>query len=234
MTFNDLLKLDLPDAFPAAQYSEFMTAARAVLLPNVTNAWKEFAGASNLIGWRFRSCYEDMGTYVASWKAKGDNASFEELYLRERALFNMFVSGVSCIESTCYASYALSSHPAVLGLPFEEVEQRFCSPSQLCNALTPHKSGQVLVSVLSVILDSDEWRLWVDFRNRMAHRSNLPRIIYCAIGSPAPPAEALQFAATSSTQAFEADVDDLKAHFSWLSNSLGELLTGAHSLINNT
>lgn len=68
MAFNDLLKLDLPDDFPAHNYSEFMAAARAVLLPNKVEAWKEFAGASNLIGWRFRASSEDMKTYIASWQ----------------------------------------------------------------------------------------------------------------------------------------------------------------------
>jgi hypothetical protein len=230
MAFNDLLKLDLPDAFPAHEYSDFMAAARAVLLPNKTEAWKEFAGASNLIGWRFRSSFEDMRTYIASWQKYGANVSFEEIYLRERALFGMFSSGVSCVESVCYASYALASHPSVLGLVFGEPEQRRCNPSQLRNALGSHSRAKALVSDLTALTNSNEWNLWVDLRNRMTHRSNLPRIIYAAVGSTPPPAKALQFAATSSTPAFEADESHLEALFLWLSKSLGQLLTGGRHL----
>lgn len=232
MAFNDLLKLDLPDAFPANDYSDFMAAARSVLLPNKTEAWKEFAGASNLIGWRFRSSFEDMRAYIASWQKYGADVSFEEIYLRERALFGMFSSGVSCVESVCYASYALASHPSVLGLVFGESEQRRCKPSRLQNALGSHPRGQALVSALTALNNSNEWRLWDDLRNRMIHRSNLPQIIYGAVGSTPLPEKALQFAATSSTPAFEADESHLEALFLWLSKSLSQLLAGGRHLAN--
>ena len=58
MTYNDLLKLYLPDTSPADDYAPFMAAARAVLLPGKGPPWQEFDGASNLIGWRFRSTRE--------------------------------------------------------------------------------------------------------------------------------------------------------------------------------
>lgn len=232
MALNDLLNLDLPDAFPTHDYSEFMAAAHAVLLPNRTEAWKEFAGASNLIGWRFRSSFEDMRTYIVSWQKFGANVSFEEIYLRERALFGMFSSGVSCVECVCYASYALASHPSILDLGFGEIEQRRCSPSRLEIALGSHSRAQALVSALSAVNNSKEWDLWVDLRNRMTHRSNLPRIISPAFGSTPPPAKAPQFAATSSTPAFEADESHLEALFLWLSESLSQLLTGGRHLAN--
>lgn len=230
MAFNDELKLNLPDSFPAQEFVDFMSAARAVLLPNKTDAWREFGGASNLIGWRFRSSYENMMSYVESWRTYGADVEFEELYFRERALFGMFISGVSCIESTCYAAYALASDPSLLGILFGDAEQRRCSPAQLKRAIVPHPPARALAAALTSVIDAQEWRMWVDLRNRMTHRSNLPRIIYGASGAPAPPAKALQFAATSSTPAFEADESHLKALFSWLSQSLTQLLAGGRRL----
>jgi hypothetical protein len=44
-----------------------MAAARSVLLkPLKGSEWKEFAGASNLIGWRFRAASEDWEAYKRS------------------------------------------------------------------------------------------------------------------------------------------------------------------------
>ncbi len=134
MVFSTEHQLELPDSFPADAMVAFMAAARSIVLsPKKSEAWKELGGASNLIGWRFRSCYEDMNKYIDSWKVHGANVSFEEMYLRERALFGMFTAGVSCIESTCYALNALASHPKLLGLPFGEREQRKCNPMELKN-----------------------------------------------------------------------------------------------------
>ena len=202
-----------------------MAAARSITLsPTKSDAWQELSGASNLIGWRFRACHEDMNRYVESWRKVGQNVSSEEMYSRERALFGMFTAGVSCIESTCYALHALASHPKLLGLPFGEREQRNCNPTRLKECLAKYPNAQALAAALNLLTSSTEWDLWVDLRNRMTHRSNLPRIIPGAIGFEPPPAKALHFAATSSTPGFEADVSHLERMFAWLSQSLRGLL----------
>ena len=203
----------------------FMASARQILLnPTMSEAWKEFGGASNLIGWRFRSSYEDMNNYIESWRKFGSNTSFEEMYLRERALFGMFTAGVSCIESTCYALNALASHPNLLNMQFGENEQRNSSPVRLQERLSKHSRARALTNTLKILTASTDWSLWIELRNRMTHRSNLPRITRVAFGSEPPPEKALQFAATSSTQAFEADIEHLGIMFKWLANSLRQLL----------
>jgi hypothetical protein len=225
MVFSTEHQLELPDSFPAEAMVTFMAAARSIMLtPTKSDAWEELAGASNLIGWRFRGCHEDMTKYIDSWKLHGANVSFEEIYLRERALFGMFTAGVSCIESTCYALNALASHPKLLGLPFGLQEQRNCSPKQLKESLSKHAKAQALVSALDVLTSSNEWKRWLDLRNRMTHRSNLPRIIQAAIGAEPPPAKALHFGGTSSTPGIEGDVSYLEAMFAWMASSLRNLL----------
>lgn len=67
MVFSTEHQLELPNNFPSDEMVAFMASARQVLLnPTMSEAWKEFGGASNLIGWRFRSCYEDMTQYIES------------------------------------------------------------------------------------------------------------------------------------------------------------------------
>lgn len=97
-------------------------------------------------------------------------------------------------------------------------------------ALRSHSRADTLVSALSTMCNSREWGLWVDLRNRMTHRSNLPRIISASFGSTPPPAATPQFAATSSTPELEADESHLEAMFLWLSESLSQLLKGGRDL----
>ena len=234
MILNDVLKLDLPDEFPTQEYAAFMEAARSVLLTVKDEHWKEFGGASNLIGWRYRSSYEYMRYYVDSWQEKGPNISFEEIYMRDRAFFGMFTSGVSCIDSTSYALLALASHPSIIDLAYGDKERRGCNPKSLQNKLESHPSARPLTDTLTELNNSDEWRLWVDLRNRLTHRSNLPRIIQGAMGAPPPSAKGLHFAATSSTPHIETDEGHLISLFTWLSNALKGLLKGGCQLVENS
>ena len=211
-----------------------MAAARNVLLvPTKSAAWDELGGASNLIGWRYRACHEDMCSYIESWEKFGSNVSFEEMYSREHSLFGMFTAGVSCVESTCYALHALGSHPKLLALAFGEREQRRCNPVYLKDCLATYPEARSLTTALDLLTKSDEWVLWIGLRNRMTHRSNLPRIIQASVGAELPPARALHFAATSSTPAFETDLANLETLFSWLSHSLRSLLVEGLALANH-
>jgi hypothetical protein len=223
--------LEMPDDFPIGELLQFMSTSRHVLLnPDKSLAWIEFAGASNLIGWRFRASSEDWIAYKKSLDTHGDSGGFEEIYFRERALFGMFSTGVSCIESTTYALAALASHPNVLSLPFGETEQRACSPKNLVKSLTPYADASLLVAVLNKLLLSREWSLWVELRNRMTHRSNLPRIINASVGAPPPVSKPLNFAPTSSTPRVEAEISEFDGLHNWLAKSLGDLLIEGRQL----
>jgi hypothetical protein len=231
MTYCTEYCLEMPDDFPVEVLIQFIAAARRVLLkPNKSPAWQEFAGASNLIGWRFRASSEDWQTYKRSLATIGDAADHEELYRRERALFGMFASGVACIESTAYAIAALASHPAVLSLTFGPNEQRACSPRKLAKWLKPYSPASSLTAVLTELVTSSEWPLWVDLRNRMTHRSNLPRMIFCSVGAPQPITKPLNFAATSSTPRVEAEVSEFDALHVWLARALRQLLVEGRNL----
>lgn len=230
MVWSSEHQLHLPNDFPVDEMVAFMAAARSITLsPTKSNAWVELGGASNLIAWRFRACHEDMSRYTESCNGLGFNISFEEMYLREKALFGMFTAGVSCIESACYALHALVSHQKLLALPFGEHEQRSCNPTRLKERLAKYSEAKALAAALDVLIRSTEWNLWVTLRNRMIHRSNLPRIVRGAVGIEPPPAR-MEYGATSSTTAFEADETHLEAMFVWLSESLRTLLIEGHAL----
>jgi hypothetical protein len=223
--------IDMPDDFPADELTEFLAVARQkLLLGGNSPEWKELGGASNLIGWRFRACSEDWLTLKNSHIRYGESAGHEELYVRERALFGMFASGVSSMESATYAIAAFASHPNVLGLAFGPGRQRNCNLKNLTAWLTPHTKAKSVVDVLTRICNSVEWTTWIDLRNRMTHRGNLPRIIVGAVGAPAPKTKPLYFDATSSTQAIESDIADFERLKEWLAASLKDLLSAAKQI----
>ena len=220
--------LEMPDEFPVDELIRFIETARLVLLnPYNEISWDEFAGASNLIGWRFRASSEYWNIYKKSLDTFNESGGFEEIYLRDRALFGMFSAGVSCIESTTYALAALASHPNVISLPFGVTEQRKCSPKELKRWLSSHAEARPLVDALSNLLSSSEWSLWIDLRNRMTHRSNLPRIV----NAPPPlKSKPLHFAPTSSTRHVEAEISDFDSLHNWLAKSLSDLLIAGQHL----
>lgn len=224
--------LDIPDAFPCRAFARYREAARRVLeTPYGTNAQSEFGGASNLIVWRFRACHEDWHAYQ-NWFAVSETQSSHEANFRcERALFGLFTSGVSCIESMTYSLAALASRPHMLSLLFNAQRQRACNPSWLAARLRPYAAGGRLERALRGLVAADEWFFWVDLRNRMTHRGKLPRIIRVNVGAPTPPAQPLDFGGTSSTPAIRMDTAEIERRLGWIADRLSTLLENGADLI---
>lgn len=233
MTFCTELGLELPDDFPVTELIAFMAEARRVLIPggNTAPAWKEFGGASNLIGWRYRASFEGWQKHRASVQAYGGGRNHEDLYHQERSLFFMFSAGVSCIESTTYAMAAAASDSNVCGIAFAEKQQRDCSPNRLRMWLAPHPKATDLVASLQDLVTAPEWKLWVDLRNRMTHRSNLPRRHFASVGSPPPQVNPLNYAPTSSTPEVDADLADWDELHQWLAWQLRKLLVSGTAML---
>jgi hypothetical protein len=227
------LCLELPDDFPAIEFIEFMAEARRVLIPggNTSPAWKEFGGATNLIGWRYRTSFDAWREHRAAVEAHPGGRNHEDIYAQERSLFIMFTAGVSCIESTTYALAAAASDPLICGIAFREREQRACSPSRLSTWLAPHHKAAELVAVLNSLVSAPEWELWVDLRNRMTHRSNLPRRHFLSVGAPAPKVNPLNYASTSSSPEVDAGLGDWDELHRWMAQKLKELLVSGAGLL---
>lgn len=228
--FSEVLQLHLPTEFPLAEFEAFVRSARETI-PSGSDARREFNGASNLIGWRFRACVEYRLAYLSSWKLTGASASFDKIYSRERDMYGMFASGVSAIESITYACYSVASDPAVLALPFgEKVRRHRSGPKHLAEALDGRSCGSRLLSALNAMLSSDEWRIWTSYRNTMTHRSNIHRIVYASVGSSPPPSKILQFAGSWSHDPLDGDESAFEALGQWLATTATELLVGGEEL----
>lgn len=233
MIYSAELCIDLPDDFPVAEYAAFMAEARRVLVRNgkLSPAWSEFGGASNLVGWRYRASFEAWQGHRGAIAANQSERNHEDVYLQERRLFLMFAAGTSCVESLVYALAAAASDSTVFGIPFAAEEQRGCNPRRVRSWLAPFPSAAALVAELGGLGAASEWKVWVDLRNRMTHRSNLPRRHFLSTGA-VPPANPLNFAPTSSTPEVDADLPDWDALHGWLANQLKRLLVAGTHMLN--
>lgn len=233
MPYLETLCLDMPSDFPAAEYVQFMAEARRVLIPrDITSpAWKEFGGASNLIAWRYRASFDAWREHRESIELHGSGRSHEDVYAQERSIFMMFLAGVSCIESASYAMAAAASDPNVCALSFGSERRRDCNPKRLGEWLVNHAKAVQLAATLNRIASSDEWKLWVDLRNRMTHRSNLPRRLFASVGAPPPKVNPLNYAPTSSTPEIDAAFEDWDLLHRWLSDQLRGILVGGVGML---
>jgi hypothetical protein len=222
MPFSSVVQLELPTVFPLSAFEEFWNAARAVI-PQSSSERREFNAATSLIAFRFRGCIEYKDEFIRSWQVAGVAASFEEQYVRERALFGMFVDGVSTIESLCYANYALGA--VKLSLPFDEGSRKNATPNLLLKAVKEKEPTSRLTTALGDVLGSEDWRLWRDYRNTMAHRSPIPRIIYASTGT-LPPANMLEYAETWSTAALSGNEQALADRIQWVAFATRRILEG--------
>jgi hypothetical protein len=228
--FSTILQLELPAEFPLVEFESFVTSVRnATSSESVARC--EFNGASNLIGWRFRACVEYRLSYLASWKALGGSAGFEDIYARERDMYGMFACGLSTLESVTYACFAVASDTSVLSLPFsEKIRRNRSGPKYLAESLAGQTCGGRLHAALQTMLASDEWELWTDYRNTMSHRSNIPRILYASAGSAPPPSKIMQFSESWSHGPLDGDEVAFDSLGAWLTSTVRELLIGGEQL----
>ncbi|MDP1771453.1 MAG: hypothetical protein Q8L15_04155 [Methylobacter sp.] len=228
MVFSKTHQLYLPSNFPFTEMDAFKAAADRLLMPetSIIEEWQEYAGAINLIGWRFRNCHEDMERWIGSLNMHGENGDFEEEYLRDRALFGFFTAGLSCIESTCYALSALAYHLALLDLPSKMDKKWYLYPKDLEKRLLERPKTVALKTKLHELTGSNEFERLKQLRDRVTHRSNLPRNQTLSISNNAHQV----FAKTNSTKLYgeetELTINELflKDMLAWLAESVRALL----------
>jgi hypothetical protein len=224
--FSSPHQLELPDEFPLAEFVRFYEVARSRLVHS-SEPRREFNGACNLIGWRFRACVEYASEILTSWQVIGVEASFEVQFKRERSLYGMFSCGVASLETTAYACHALLSVLTPPALDFDERARKRSSSKWLRDQLVSELPHARLTEVLRSRLDSEEWDLWVDFRNSMTHRSDIPRTIYASAGAPLPPARLLAFAERWSHNALAGDEAEFRALITWLAEAMRDVMVAA-------
>ena len=177
MPYIENLCINMPPEFPAVQFTQLRKLQQTVLVTDGVQSpqCKEFGLASNALAWRYRAAHEELSFLRGHYSQKTAPVDHEDLYGREKALFNFFTSSVSCIETAIYAIAAYTSK--VLSYDFTAKKQTIRSPDVLHGWLKPHTQAEKLTLVVDELSKSTEWAFLLHVRNRLSHRGNLPAII---------------------------------------------------------
>lgn len=175
----------MPDDFPVTPYENITEsihlAREADKHPESWHpeAWREFASAWNAVAFRFCSCAEHDVAFTEAMKRPEKFSKSHEIYIQERELFGFFVSGLSVIDSTCYALFAVGSMLDVQTFPIATSDDK----KKITSEMTADKFGSAfkserISSVLRQLIDSKDYQEWKTIRNIISHRSAPPRTIF--------------------------------------------------------
>lgn len=229
MPFCEITQLELPEPFPVSDFQKFVVAAKTLLPAGqpVPPIRREFLGASNLVAWRFRACVESHRAFLDSWRKFGAAIPHEEVYARQQWLFILFVSGVSAIESLCYACYAMCAAIPSLDMSFGEADRKGVSLRNAYKAIKKRSPNLPLALCMEDVFTSEEWELWMSYRNTMTHRSSVLPEIRGAHGAPLPPASILAYGKTWSTTELRGDESAYLELIDWLGRTVSRMLVNA-------
>jgi len=219
------LAVSMPDLFPVTEYDKYRDQGTRMLLDASAVDWVEFQSSVEVATWRYRAFHENAEAYKNHYQ---DLSSIENAFMTERFLFGTFVNAVSSIECLSYSGWALLSTPEVLNISFTEAEKRRCSPASFLDRLCAVDNSDGLRLAVQNIHQSSFWKTCIGLRNRMSHRSKIPR--HLSIGEGAPPST---LAGTSSTNAIHVDHIYIDNLIKWLSDSIAEFCDGACSLLSS-
>lgn len=225
MPYIENLCINMPPEFPAVPFTQLRKLQQTVLVTDGVQSTqcKEFGLASNTIAWRYKAAHEELSLLRGHYSQKNAPVDHEDLYKREKAMFNFFTAGVSCIETTIYAIAAYTSK--VLSFDFTEKLQRACSPSALNRWLKPYPTAEKLALETAELSNSAEWGFLLEVRNRLSHRGNLPAIVCASVGEAPREVNPLLFDRTTSTDPIDMNFEELSGHFDWITTTLASLLT---------
>lgn len=175
-----VVNIEMPDDFPVKPYENIMNSIVQAQESNKhPEPWHEFACAWNAIAWRFCSCAEHDLAFTKAMRQPEKFSSSHEIYVQERELFCFFVSGMSVIECTCYASFAVGSMLDVRTLPIvTEEDKRKIKPEMTADKFGKAFPGEGITSILNQLMISKEYRDWKTMRSILFHRSTPSRQIF--------------------------------------------------------
>lgn len=211
------LPIVVPPSFPSAAYEDYRDVATRIILEASDEIWIEFQSACEGVAWRYRAFCEYADNYKSQYEKISD---IENIYLTDKFLFGLFINAVSTVECLSYSVWSLLSAPMVLSVSFTSREKRGCNPASLCKLLQTIEGAGSLHAAVEELDQSTTWQLCTSLRNRMTHRSKMPRITSIGLGPPS-----TSLAETTSTEQVKVDADFVNQLIAWLSDTIATMCT---------
>jgi hypothetical protein len=170
----------MPPDFPAEPYESIQQRVSVDLGESHPEPRKLFAGGWNAVRYRYLACTEHDRDFTHSIQQERTHL---ERYHQERDLFGFFVTGLSTIESLCFALYAIGSIVKPNEFPIgTDRNLREITPARTARQFAESFQGEPLTTALEQLTNSGEFAEWSRLRNVLAHRTTPGRGIY--VGGP--------------------------------------------------
>jgi len=131
--------------------------------------WAHYAGAWNAVAYRFISCTQHDELFTRSVERHGCSPQSPERFIQEKELFGFFVTGLSSLESFCYAAYAIAAMVDALNFPLSR--PRDIIPEKTSATFSNTFPAEPLTVALNKLVNDHSFSDWKDVRNILAHRT---------------------------------------------------------------
>jgi hypothetical protein len=170
----------MPPDFPAKLYESVQQRVSVDLGESYPEPRKLFAGGWNAVRYRYLACAEHDQDFTCSIQQERTHL---ERYHQERDLFGFFVTGLSTIESLCFALHAIGSIVKPNEFPIgTEQDLKEITPASTARRFAKSFQGDPLTTALKQLTKSQDFIEWSRLRNILAHRATPGRAIY--VGGP--------------------------------------------------
>lgn len=168
----ETLDINIPGNFPSNSY-DAICRRMGKKRDEFPEATMQFKGGWNAVAYRFLSCSEYNENFTLSVKKVGHGPPQPDRYIQEKELFNFFVTGVSVIESFCFALFAISSIIDKEIFPIHtEGDLKYIRPERTLKRLMDSEffKNKTITITLKGIIESQDYKVWKEARNILAHR----------------------------------------------------------------
>ena len=149
-------------------------------------SWEQFRPAWRAVPLRLLWATEHHVTFTESINRAGSAPPWPDRYIQDRESFAFFVSGLSAIEVSCYAIYAVGSIVSPLHFPILlRQDLRRISPESTNDRLKSAFPNELLSSSVHSVITDALFKEWKQIRNSLIHHCAPARTIYASLGAPA-------------------------------------------------
>lgn len=198
-------------------------------------AWRSFGSAWNAVPIRYRASWY-WHTEFADSIGVSSAPEPEERFYQECALFQFFVSAISTIETTYFATYCLGALiDANVFKMTEEADLRFY-PGRVATLFGQRFPDEEVTRALQNCIEAEAYQRIVDYRNFLSHRGILSRHHWVGGERHAQSAVASNPTSLSTDWEFSLPLtpDLTNRYYSFLSSSVGGLLAALNRFVDGS
>lgn len=168
---------DLPQKFPKDKYKKIYIKVLQYK-DNFQLQCKQFRGGWRSLVYRYLACIKHSDDYIKIFKKDRISPSHFLRYEQERELFNFFTNGLSAIETLGYMFYMICSIDNSNDFKVTTKEDlKHIVLNDTVSKLKKFHSVENITKELGKLINSQEYKNWVEVRNVLMHRETPGRKI---------------------------------------------------------